>query len=310
MKHVIAMDLGGTKILAAIVDEKGKIIKQVKVATYLSAGWPALKKQIVSICNDLMKSGHKITAIGVGSAGPLHAKSGVLLDPTNFGWKKKKINFVKDLAKVLKLPIIFDNDAVAAVLGERWLKHSPANTICITLGTGLGLGVLIDDKVLRGRDGLHSEGGHLILRPQDHDARCGCGAPGCAEGFLSGVNFVKWVAKKTNRKFKDAKELSELAKGGDIEISRYFAEYAELMAQYLCSLVVLFYPSEIVFSGSFAEASSLFLPQTERIMADALARQQASHKIIPKIRVSRLSNSNGLLGAAYMAFQHKSYHAL
>jgi glucokinase len=263
MKHVIAMDLGGTKILAAIVNEKGKIIQQVKVPTQVNAGWPAMKKQIVSICRDFMNSGYKITAIGVGSAGPLHAKSGVLLDPTNFGWKKKKIHFVRDLSKVLKLPIVFDNDAVAAVLGERWLRHSPANTICITLGTGLGVGVLIDDKVLRGRSGLHSECGHMIIRPQDHDAHCGCGAPGCAEGFLSGVNFVKWVSKKTNRKFKDAKELVELAKGGDIEISRYFAEYAELMAQFLCVLTVCFYPSEIVFSGSFAEATPLFLPQTE-----------------------------------------------
>ncbi len=302
------MDLGGTKIFAAVVTEKGKIVKQVKAATHLSGGWPALKKQIVSICKDLMNSGNKITAIGIGSAGPLHAKSGVLLDPTNFGWKKKKINFVKDLSKNLKIPIVFDNDAVAAVLGERWLKHSPANTVCITLGTGLGVGVLIDDKILRGRGGLHSEGGHLILRPQDHDAHCECGAPGCAEGFLSGVNFVKWVSKKTNRKFKDAKELSELAKNGDIEVSRFFAEYAELMAQYLCSIVVLYYPSEIVFSGSFAQASDLFLPQTQKIMAESLARQQAAHKIIPKIRVSRLDNNNGLLGAGYMAFQYKTYH--
>ncbi|MCC2680150.1 MAG: hypothetical protein K0R29_2726 [Pseudobdellovibrio sp.] len=309
MKHVIAMDLGGTKILAAVVNEKGKIVKQIKAHTQLEGGWPVLKNQIVEICRELMNSGKKITAIGFGSAGPLHAKSGVLLDPTNFGWKKKKINFVKDLSKVLKLPIVFDNDAVAAVLGERWLKHSPANTICITLGTGLGLGVLIDDHVLRGRGGLHSEGGHLILRPQDHDAHCECGAPGCAEGFLSGVNFVKWVSKRTGRKFKDAKELSELAKGGDIEVSRYFAEYAELMAQYLCSLVVLYYPTEIVFSGSFAQAADLFLPQTKKIMAESLARQQASHKIIPKIRVSRLNNTNGLMGAAYMAFQYKTYHS-
>ncbi|MGZ3691592.1 MAG: ROK family protein [Pseudobdellovibrio sp.] len=306
MKHVIAMDLGGTKILAALVSEKKKIVKQLKQNTKLDGGWPVLQKQVVDICNELMaeakKKKIKVSGIGIGSAGPLHARLGLLLDPTNFGWSDKKIHFVRDLKKKIKLPIYFDNDAVAAVLGERWTKAASANSICVTLGTGLGVGILVDDQVIRGRTGLHSEAGHFILRPKDTLSHCECGAAGCAEGFLSGVNFTKWVSKSTGKNFKDAKELTALARAGDAEAVSYFNEYAELMAQYVCSLVVLFYPREIIFSGSFAEAQDLFLPKTNELVAAALARREKSEKTIPKIKISKLHNDNGILGAAFMAF--------
>lgn len=304
-QNVIAIDLGGTKILAAVVNPKGQILHQVKAATHLTGGWQALKKQIVSICQQLIKEHKNICAIGVGSAGPLHAEQGVLLDPTNFGWTQKKVHFTRDLKKSLKLPIAFDNDAVSAILGERWLGQASANSLCITLGTGLGLGVLVSDKVARGRDGLHSEGGHLVLRPQDHDAHCECGVPGCAEGFLSGVNFAKWVAKRSGTKEMSAQELTELALNGDAKIASYFDEYSQLMAQYICSLIVLYYPREIIFSGSFAEAHPLFLNKTKKMVSEAFARQEKVHKIVPKLLVSKLKNNNGLLGAAYMAFKSK-----
>ncbi len=311
MKHVIAMDLGGTKILAALVNDNKKIVKHIKQNTLLSGGWPALQKQIVSITNELLdeakKNKYKVSGLGIGSAGPLHAGKGLLLDPTNFGWTDKKIHFVRDLKKKIKIPIYFDNDAVAAVLGERWTKAASDNSICITLGTGLGVGILVDDQIIRGRSGLHSEAGHFILRPKDTLSHCECGAAGCAEGFLSGVNFTKWVSLSTGKNFKDAKELTALARSGDVEAKKYFDEYAELMAQYICSLVVLFYPKEIIFSGSFAESQDLFLPKTNKLVAAALDRREKVEKTIPKIKISKLHNDNGLLGAAFMAFKKGAY---
>lgn len=304
-KHskVIAIDLGGTKILAAVVNENGKILQVIKEATHLSHGWPALKRQMISICHELQKAHSSIKSIGIGSAGPLHAGDGVLLDPTNFGWSQKKVFLRRDLEKSLKLPIAFDNDAVASVLGERWLGKASANSICITLGTGLGLGVLINDQIVRGRDGLHAEGGHLVLRPEDQQAHCECGVPGCAEGFLSGVNFAKWVARRSGTKEMSAQELTELALNGDKKIASFFDEYSQLLTQYLCSLIVLYYPREIIFSGSFSEAHPLFLDKTRQRLKMAFARQERVHKIVPKLLVSKLHHNNGLLGAAYMALQ-------
>lgn len=307
MKYVIAIDLGGTKISAALVSENKKIIKQIKEPTELIQGWAGLKKQIVRICNELMSVGYKVSAAGVGSAGPLHASEGLLLDPTNFGWKKKKINFTKDLSRLIKIPIKFDNDAVASILGERWFNAASDNSICITLGTGLGVGILVDGKIVRGRSGLHSEAGHFILRPQDSIAHCECGAVGCAEGFLSGVNFAKWVSHSTGKNFSDAKSLVSLARAGNAEALKYFAEYSELMAQYVCSLIVVFYPREIIFSGSFAEAHDLFLEQTKKRVAEAFVRREKSFKVIPKFKISKLNNNNGIFGAAHMALSKKSF---
>ncbi len=179
----------------------------------------------------------------------------------------------------MNLPIAFDNDAISAILGERWLGQASANSLCITLGTGLGLGVLVNDTVARGRDGLHSEGGHLVLRPQGHDAHCECGVPGCAEGFLSGVNFAKWVSKLSGTKEMSAQELTELALNGDAKIASYFDEYSQLMAQYICILIVLCHPREIIFSGSFAEAYPLFLDKTKKLVSLAFARQEKVHKL-------------------------------
>jgi glucokinase len=306
-KSVIAIDLGGTKISAAVIDYKGKIKHEIKEASYLAGGWSKLKLQIVDICERLIELHGDIYAIGIGSAGPLHAEKGILLDPTNFGWSSKIINLKSDLEKKLKLKVILENDAVAAILGERWMGSASESSMCITLGTGLGLGILVDDKVVRGRGGLHAEGGHLVLRPQDEFAHCECGVKGCAEGFLSGVNFAKWVARKTKEKDLSAKELTDLALSGDKRILAFFADYADLMAQYICSLVVLYYPREIIFSGSFSTAHPLFLDQVKDKVAESFKRQEKTHKIVPKLLISKMGNNSGMIGAGYLAYNHKHY---
>lgn len=309
MKKVIAIDLGGTKLSVAIVTEKGRILHKIKQPTFLSEGWPGLKKQIIYLCQVVSKLEKNISAVGIGSAGPLNAEEGTLIDPTNFGWKiKKKIPLKTDLAKALKKPVVFDNDAVAGVVGEMWLGKASQNTMLVTLGTGLGVGIVVDGKVLRGRNGLHPEVGHLVLRPQETLSHCECGVPGCAEGFLSGTNFPKWYARKTGTLEMSAKELETRGLNGDPSVLAFFDDYASLLAQFICSLIVITYPKDIILAGSFSAAHPLFLPKTIALVKEAMKRQQASHQIVPNIRISRLENQSGILGAAYMALHHKTYH--
>ncbi len=303
-KAVIAIDLGGTKITAAVVTDKGVVKHQITEASYLAGGWVQLKKQIVRICRELSSKEKNINCVAIGSAGPLHAEKGILLDPTNFGWKKQKIiSIVGDLKKELKTKVILENDAAVAAWGEYWKGKASENSICITLGTGLGVGIIINGKQFRGRNGLHPEIGHLVLRPQDPYSYCECGVKGCAEGFLSGVNFAKWVARSTGEAEHSAKELTELAAASDARIKKYFEEYSNLMSQYLESLIVTTYPQEIIFSGSFASAHKLFLPQVKSQLKEAFKRHEKSHKIIPQLLVSNLGNKSGLIGAAYLAFK-------
>jgi len=309
LKKVIALDLGGTKLSAAVVTDQGKVLKTIKEPSHLADGWPGLKQQVLRLCKTLLVEHPSVKAIGVGSAGPLHAEKGVLLDPTNFGWTSKKpIAFREPISKALKLPVVFDNDAVVAVLGEHWMGEASKNSMVVTLGTGVGVGILLNGKVFRGRDGYNSEGGHLILRPQDKDIHCECGADGCAEGVLSGVNFAKWVGRKTGRQGLSAQQITDMAFKRDPEMLKYFEEYAEMMAQFLTGLITLYYPNEIVISGSFAQSHPLFLDKTKSILKKYFKRRDEVVKILPKISISKLNNQDGLLGAAFMAFERKDYY--
>lgn len=304
--QVIGIDLGGTKIAAAMVNSQGKILAEKKLPTDLGAGWKGLATQIKSICTQLVKEKGKAKAIGIGSAGPLHAPSGKLLDPTNFGWPSGVIPLVKDLSRSLKTPVLLENDAAAAVLAESWKGGAGNDCVILTLGTGLGVGVMIEGKLLRGSRGLHPELGHLLLRPLDQSALCGCGNYGCSEALLSGNHFGRRAAMKLGIGQISAKEVAEMAKNGNELALGCFEEYSLLLADFLHNMVVGFYPKKIILTGSFADASALFLPKAEKRLRELLSRRLKTIPLFPEVRVSKLGNRAGVLGGAYIAL-HKNY---
>lgn len=303
---VIGIDLGGTKIAAAVVDKNGKIHKEIKVPTQSEGGWKSLREQLIGLCKDF--SAHKPKAIGIGSAGPLHAPSGQLLDPTNFGWKSPlKVHITRELSKSLRLPVMLENDAAAAVLAEHWKGKAKNNSVVITLGTGLGVGVIANGKLVRGGRELHPEGGHLLLRPGDTSALCGCGNYGCAEAFLSGKNFAKRAGLILGMQNLDAITLDEMAKDGHVQATKLFQEYGQLLGEFLHNLVVLYYPEEVILTGSFANTSSHFLSISQERLHQLIERRLKTIPLMPKIRISRLQNKAGVLGGAYIALHPKNY---
>jgi len=306
---VIGIDLGGTKVAAALVDSRGKILGERKQPVELGAGWPGLKRQLIQLSRGLMQEHGKVSAVGIGSAGPLHAPSGKLLDPTNFGWKAAVVPIASQLQAALKIPVRLENDAAAAVLAEHWKGGGGRNCVVLTLGTGLGVGVLVGGKLLRGARGLHPEAGHMLLNPGDVSALCGCGVHGCAEAYLSGMNFGRRAAARIGKPGATGKDVADLAARGNKEALAAFREYSSYLAAYLLNTVVLFYPEQILLTGSFAEAAPYFLPQAEEELKRLLERRLKTLKIYPKIRVSRLGNRAGVLGAAYVAL-HKNYASL
>lgn len=304
---VIAIDLGGTKVAAAVVDQKGKLLTETKLPTALNGGWPTLRKQLVDLCRELRKAHPGVKAVGIGSAGPLDAPEGLLLDPTNFGWVSPlKVNIVRELKRSLRLPVHLENDAAAAILAEHWKGGAKKNALVLTLGTGLGVGVVTEGKLVRGGRGLHPESGHLLLRAGDETAPCGCGNLGCAEAYLSGSNFARRAGRALNAPGISAKEVTERAVNGDRAAIALFQEYAELMAELVHNFVVLYYPETVVLTGSFAAAAPLFLDDVKKKLRVLLARRLKTLPIYPEIRVSRLQNRAGILGAAYVAL-HSDY---
>jgi glucokinase len=300
-KYVIGIDLGGTKVAAALVTPAGKILAEQKAPTHLKDGWPGLKRQLLELCRGLQSAKYKAAAVGVGSAGPLHSPSGKLLDPTNFGWKAAPVSLARELSQALKVPVHLENDAAAAVLAERWKGGARKNSAVLTLGTGLGLGVVCDGELVRGGRGLHPEGGHVLLRPGDPSAPCGCGNFGCAEAYLAGARFTERAAVLIGERDVTGERLVARAAAGDVKVKALFADYSELMAAYLQDLVVLYYPEEVIFTGSFAAALPHFLPATALRLKELLLRRLKTIPLLPKLRVSRLGNRAGVLGSAFLA---------
>jgi glucokinase len=305
VKQWIGLDLGGTKIAAAMVQANGRMKGTLKIPTELNS-WAILRDQLIRICRELQESYGKAASLGIGSAGPLDAPHGVLLDPTNFGWTSPlRVNIVRELKQALKIPVELENDAAAAVLAEVWKGGGGKNCVVLTLGTGLGVGVVCDGKLLRGGRGLHPEGGHVLLRAGDQSAPCGCGLLGCAEAFLSGKNFAHRAGKILGESGVSGVELAERANRGDVRVLKLFAEYGELLAEYLVNIVVLYYPERVIFTGSFAATLPHFLDATRNRLESLLERRLRTIPLLPELRVSKLGDRAGILGSAYVAMHSR-----
>lgn len=199
----------------------------------------------------------------------------------------------------MKIPVLMENDAASAVLAEHWLgaARGKDNAVLLTLGTGLGVGMIHNGKLLRAGRGLHTEGGHMIMDRKDKTAKCGCGNYGCAEAFLSGKNFTIRAQKSLRRPKLRTQELIALAQTKKSALIKgLFAEYSDIMATFIHNLVVLHAPDIIVFSGSFALAHPLFLPRTKKALNALLRIREKTIKTIPEIQISPLENHAGILG--------------
>jgi glucokinase len=213
------------------------------------------------------------------------------------------------LEKALKRPVGLENDAAAAMMAEHWVgaARGVKNAMILTLGTGLGTGVIANGKLVRAGRGLHTEAGHIILRAGDRKARCGCGNLGCAEAYLSGNGFARWVRAEgwmndINTGKLDARSIAEHARKGHRGARQAFKSMADLMAVAIHNYSVVFCPEVIVLTGSFAAASDLFLPRVQRETARLLKRRREGIDLLPDIRISSLDNHAGLLGGAWVAF--------
>lgn len=307
-KFALAYDLGGTKVLAGIVSSKGRILTEIREPVDARSGRVAVLRQLTRMGQQLLFKHPEVRRVGVASAGPLDPVSGVLLDPTNLMTRGKSwgtVPIAAHLRKSLGLPVTLENDAAAAILAEHWLgaarKHR--NAVILTLGTGLGTGMICNGELVRAGRGLHPEGGHVIVRMGDRSAPCGCGNFGCAEAYLSGVNFSHRAARVLRRKRIGADEVTSLARLGDARARALFDEYSDVLAHVLHNFIVLYAPEIFVFTGSFAVAAPLFLPRTKKILRAMIARRRKGVDLWPEFACSTLANRAGLLGGAYVALK-------
>jgi glucokinase len=295
-----AVDIGGTKIAAGIVDADGRVLTRSQVPTNAEAGYRRAIDAVIEMLKLAEKdTKQRITGIGIGSTGPVYPLTGAIGDVNFFpNWNGE--NPVKDLEQAFRVSVAIENDADAAALGEAsWgAGRNKAQLIYVTVGTGIGVGLIVDGKVYRGVDYSHPEIGHHLIDPSGPS--CYCGFSGCWESLATGPAMEMWMAANIptdypHRKELTAKKICELAREGDELALRAVQREARYLSLGLANLVTLYVPDAIVLGGSVMKSSDLFLDTIHKTIA-------ASCHFVPyercEIALASLGEEANLIGAA------------
>jgi glucokinase len=259
-----AVDIGGTKIAVGMVDDRGKVRAKMEAPTGKDSNYSEGLKQIVAMLRKTaQEAGVKITGIGIGSTGPVDPFTGEFGEVDFLpAWRHQ--NPVKDLSRIFKVKAALENDADAGALAEAaWgAGKKKRRLVYVTVGTGIGGGIVLDGKLYRGVDGAHPEFGHHVI-----DASgpvCSCGVHGCWEALAAGPAMVKWVeregpAQYPHRHGLTAGRVCELSLEGDELATRAVQRETHYLGLGLANLVNLFAPDVIVLGGSVMKSEVLFL---------------------------------------------------
>lgn len=296
----IGIDIGGTNVKYGVVDENCKIYEKHSVVTEKSSD-VALMNALSDICISL-KEKYDIKGIGIGAPGYVDSKNCIFQSANNLPFNNTDVK--KLVGEKVGLPVYIGNDANCASLGEYYAGGKVAdNMIMITLGTGVGGGIIIDGKLYTGTNGLAGELGHMSIVMDGKP--CGCGMKGCLEQYASVTALLQQAneAISANPDGMMAKELK--AKGEEVSGRNLFAyadkgyddavaildNYTRYLASGLESYVYIFQPDEIVLAGG--------ITNDEAILMNSLNKSFSGRC---KIRVSCLKSDAGLVGAAALAF--------
>ncbi|MFG2623713.1 ROK family glucokinase [Streptomyces sp. NPDC048473] len=312
MGLTIGVDIGGTKIAAGVVDEEGQILSMFKVSTPQTA--EGIVDAIAAAVSGASE-GHQIDAVGIGAAGYVDDKRATVLFAPNINWRHEPL---KDkVEQRVGLPVVVENDANAAAWGEYRFGAGQGHddVICITLGTGLGGGIIIGNKLRRGRFGVAAEFGHIRVVPDG--LLCGCGSQGCWEQYASGRALVRYAKQRANATPENAttllslgdgtvdgiegKHISAAARQGDPVAIDSFRELARWAGAGLADLASLFDPSAFIVGGGVSDEGELVLdPIRKSFRRWLIGGEWRPHA---QVLAAQLGGKAGLVGAADLARQ-------
>jgi glucokinase len=312
---VASVDLGGTNLRVAAVDYEGKILEERRIPTQVERGRDDVIERtcdlILDLSSDLRKKKRRLVGVGVGIPGLVYYHRELHESPNFPG---KGIFPVKaKMERILPVEVIVDNDANVAALGEVWkgAARGVRNASLLTLGTGVGCGIVLEGKIWSGTRGTAAETGHMIVDP--HGERCNCGSYGCAETYASATWVVRRAraaadrgdSKPLRRLFRDndavtAVEISQWAKKGDRAALRIFQLVGWALGIVIADLTNVLDLEKYIVGGGVANAWGIFAPY---MMKEVFARSYVYRAEKMPIVRSRLIDKAGLLGAARMVWQ-------
>src|SRR6187399_3115787 len=264
-EYSIGVDLGGTNLRAAAVGSDGQILQKISVDTNFEGGRDAVIGDIVDSVNQLKRdlAGRRLVGVGIGVPGFILLKKGFITNSNNLPYLE---NYpVRDaIEKLLGTPIILENDANAAALGEKWMGagREVDDLVLLTLGTGVGGGIIMNGRVLHGMDGMAGELGHLTVDP--FGPPCGCGNLGCLEKLASATAVeAAAVLMSLSAHPLTSKQVYQLAIDGNPKAKAIFDQMGRALGIALANLINTFNFPLYLLSGGMLPAWSLFWPELE-----------------------------------------------
>lgn len=307
---VIACDLGGTNLRMAAIDGEGEILYRTRRETPKGERADDVVGAIIESaeeCRRNVENSGEVLAVAIAAPATVSAEKGVILKAPNVP-ALDGFRIIAALESELNLHAILENDANAAAVGESWMGASKgfANSICVTLGTGVGGGIIINGEVLRGVDGTAGEIGHICVEP--FGAPCGCGSRGCVEQYSSATAIVRQIQELASQYPKSelahkvrltSKDVYEAGVKGDELALEVFRRQGFYLGIALGGLINVLNPEVIVIGGGAAAGWDLFMPHLQEQIENRTYRE-------PRLRAGLeravLGDDAGILGAANLAF--------
>ncbi|HET6532480.1 MAG TPA: ROK family glucokinase [Actinoplanes sp.] len=313
MTLTIGIDVGGTKVAGGVVDEHGAVLASNRRDTP-AEDHAGTRDTIVEVAAELATLHPAATAIGIGAAAWIDAAGSTVLFAPNLAWRDEPLRDY--VAKAVGLPTVLENDANVAAWAEFRFgaaRHADDSMVMITVGTGIGGGIVLNGTLWRGANGIAGEMGHIQSVPDGHP--CGCGRLGCLEQYASGNALVRIARAGARQEPERASVLLELAGGdpaaitgrqvteaaqhGDGVARDGFAQIGYWLGVAMADLAQTFDPQVLVVGGGVIDAGDLLMGPTERAYRDNLAQRGGFP--VAELTAAQTGNTAGVVGAADLA---------
>lgn len=310
MKYVFGVDIGGTTVKLGFFDTEGNILEKWEIPTRKDLGGKYILPDIAdSIADMLMNKGitkEEVAGVGVGVPGPVDA-DGVVFKAVNLGWDIFSVS--NTLSDLVNLPVKAGNDANVAALGEMWKGGGQGHDdlVAVTLGTGVGGGIIVQGKLLAGATGAGGEIGHIHVEDNETD-RCGCGKKGCLEQYGSATGIVR-IANRVLAETDEAsvlrdgeitaKSVCDAAKAKDAVAIKVMEKFGEYLGRGLASIACVVNPEIFVIGGGVSKAGEMLFdyirPNYEKYVFHGSKNT--------KFALATLGNDAGIVGAARLVLE-------
>lgn len=305
MKYCFGVDIGGTTVKIGLFTTEGELLEKWEIKTRTENKGEAILPDIAeSLKRKMEEKGlavQEMSGIGIGIPAPVDAK-GVVQNTANLGWGYKEVK--REMEELTGLPVEAGNDANVAALGEMWLGAGKGqeNMIMVTLGTGVGGGVIVNGRPLVGAHGAGGEIGHLCVNYEETE-HCGCGKTGCLEQYASATGIARLARKRLEKDDADtvlrgcqlsAKSVFDALKEGDKVAEEIVEEFGEYLGHALANLAAVTDPAVIVIGGGVSRAGEILLGYVEKNFQKKAFFSNKDTEFV----LATLGNDAGICGAA------------